>query len=193
MYCNSNQRLWDKFLPQVMMAYRSSVNASTCSTPNKMVFGRDIILPLQACIGLPPQSNISNEPNKPTSDYILDLKDQLELIHEQAREVLKTKISYRKRHYDLTAKSRSLSVGDPVWLHDTSRRLGVCKKLSPTWKGPFLITKKVDDLVYLVKKSINLPAKAVHIDRLVKYKSNNIPKWFSTYLTNKPDKYQSCK
>jgi hypothetical protein len=59
-----------------------------------MVFGRDIILPLQACIGLAPQCNISNEPNKPTSYYILDLKDQLELTHEQAREVLKTKISY---------------------------------------------------------------------------------------------------
>ena len=48
MYCNKNQRNWDEFLQQVMMAYRSSIHASTGQTPNKMTLGRDVVLPLQA-------------------------------------------------------------------------------------------------------------------------------------------------
>ncbi|WAR31612.1 POL4-like protein [Mya arenaria] len=63
MYCDKNQRNWNEFLPQVMLAYRSSTNASTGVTPNKMVFGREIILPLQASVRLPP------DPDKQCGSY----------------------------------------------------------------------------------------------------------------------------
>ena len=51
MYCEKKQDTWDEFLQQVMMAYRSSVHKSTSRTPNSMVFGREVTLPLQAVIG----------------------------------------------------------------------------------------------------------------------------------------------
>ena len=41
-FCEQDQRKWDKYLPQVMMAYRSSVHATTQQTPNKMILGGDI-------------------------------------------------------------------------------------------------------------------------------------------------------
>jgi transposase InsO family protein len=50
MYCEKNQETWENYLQQVMMAYRSSVHASTTRTPNSMLFGREITLPLQALI-----------------------------------------------------------------------------------------------------------------------------------------------
>ena len=177
MYCNSNQRTWDVYLPQVMMAYRSSVHASTGQTPNRMVFGREVVLPLQAFTGLPAQSSTTDTPNT----YVDNLQAQLEDIHEIARKVLKSKSQYRKRHYDLKAKKRVFNPGDPVWLHDTSRRKGVCNKLTPQWKGPYVITKRIDDLVYLVKHSQSTPAKAIHIDRLAMYKCSNTPEWFKSY------------
>ena len=46
MYCEKKQDTWDEFLQQVMMAYRSSVHKSTSRTPNAMVFGREVTLPL---------------------------------------------------------------------------------------------------------------------------------------------------
>ena len=168
-----------------MMAYRSTVNASTGKTPNQMVFGRNIVLPLQAYIGLPPEPATTHGSDVSPSDYVTDLKDQLETIHSQALKILKNKTEYRKQHYDLTAKKRTFEPGDPVWLHDKQRRPGICNKLSVNWKGPYLIVKKIDDLVYLVKRSLKLPAKAVHIDRLVKYNSMNIPKWFAAYMNDK--------
>ena len=53
MYCAKDQHNWDENLPQVLLAYRSSVHATTGFTPNFLMFGREIILPLQAVIGRP--------------------------------------------------------------------------------------------------------------------------------------------
>ena len=53
MYCKKNQHSWDEYLQQVLMAYRSSVNASTGFTPNMMTLGREITLPMKAVIGIP--------------------------------------------------------------------------------------------------------------------------------------------
>ena len=50
-YCQNDQRSWDKNISQVMMAYRSTVHSSTNTTPNKMVFGHDILMPSQAILG----------------------------------------------------------------------------------------------------------------------------------------------
>ncbi|WAR13277.1 hypothetical protein MAR_027457 [Mya arenaria] len=75
------------------------------------------------------------------------------------------------RLYDLHAKKRHLQTGTAVWLYDNSRRHGICSKLSSAWKGPYLVVAKLDDLVYMVKRSPKLPAKPVHIDRLMKYHS----------------------
>ena len=44
MYCENNQHTWDEFLPQLLMAYRSSVHSSTGQTPNRMTLGREITM-----------------------------------------------------------------------------------------------------------------------------------------------------
>ena len=185
MYCDKNQRNWDLYLPQVMMAYRSSIHSSIGKTPNQMLFGHDIILPFQAGFDLPPPVQPQVEGSIPET-YVQSLQQQLEHIHTVARKCLKSKACYRKRHYDLYAKHRSLHVGDSVWVHNSSRKLGICKKLSPQWQGPFLVTKKIDDLVYMIKQTLHSSPKAIHIDRLQKYKGQNIPKWFNKAL-------QTCK
>lgn len=43
-FCHKNQDQWDVFLPQVLMAYRSSVHSSTGQTPNAMMLGREITI-----------------------------------------------------------------------------------------------------------------------------------------------------
>lgn len=181
MYCEENQRNWDEFLPQVMMAYRSSTHASTGETPNRMVFGKDITLPLQAIIGSPPSTNTHLETSS-FPNYVSSLNRSLEHLHEIACKTLKTKALYRKRHYDLYAKKRSFRVGNGVWLHDSTKRPGICSKLAPQWQGPYLVTKKIDDLVYLIKKSAKAPAKPVHVDRLRLYEGSHAPVWFNGVL-----------
>ena len=157
------------------MAYRSSINTSTGQYPNKMVFGREITVPLQACIGLPPGSGTNEKPFP--DDYVSDLRANLEHIHDVARKVLAKKVVYGKRHYDLLAKTRQFKVGDPVWLLDSTRKPSVCSKLRPQWQGPYLVLGKIDDLVYLIKKSQKHKAKPIHVDRLMRFNGSEIPKW----------------
>ena len=45
-YVSKRQDDWDEFLPVVMMAYRSSVHRTLGETPEAMVFGHEINLPL---------------------------------------------------------------------------------------------------------------------------------------------------
>ena len=81
MYCSDKQDDWDVYLPQVMMAYRSSHHASTQISPNKMVLGREIILPLQAIVGRP--TGESDETD--LDSYVQNLKDNLVEAHNLAR------------------------------------------------------------------------------------------------------------
>ena len=43
---NAEHTDWDERLPYVMLAYRLSVNETTGYTPNMMMLGRDITVPL---------------------------------------------------------------------------------------------------------------------------------------------------
>lgn len=172
-YCETKQRMWDVYLPQVMMAYRSSPNSATHQTPNKMVFGRDVTLPMQAVTGRPTEAGEAVSPTQ----YVLNLHAALEQAHDHARTFLHKASSYQKRHYDLKAHKKSFSAGQAVWLHHPVRKRGVCQKLTSSWKGPFLVTKKLDDLTYMLKKSASALPKAHHIDRLMAYQGVRQPKW----------------
>lgn len=175
-YCQKNQSHWDTLLPMLMLAYRSSSHASTKMSPNKMVFGREVTLPMAAAIGRPLQERNAIET---LDDYVQDLRIELAHIHDIARENIRETSNYQKRHYDSNAKARKYKVGQCVWLHDPTRHKGVCSKLVNKWKGPYLITRVLDDLICLVKRSKSMKPKAYHIDRLWPYLGVNIPPWIT--------------
>ena len=172
MYCEKEQNKWDEYLPQVMMAYRSSVHSSTHFTPNMMVFGRNITMPLEAVTCRP-----ANETESDTQDYISDLQAKLHSVHVLARRNLKTSAEHQKRYYDIKASKKSLDIGQLVWLYEPLQKKGVCKKLSCPWSGPCLILEKIDDTTYRVKRSPRKEAKLYHIDRLSLYKGRDVPAW----------------
>lgn len=175
-FCNKNQDQWDEFLPQVLMAYRASINSSTGQTPNAMMLGREVILPLRAIIKEPAGGSSSDVADE--GKYISRLKKKLHQIHELGREKLKQSVKYQKKYYDIGARKKNYKEGQAVWLHDTSRKVGVCQKLAYRWKGPYVVIKKIDDLTYLVKRSRNSVAKIFHIDRLLPYHGKKSIKWY---------------
>ena len=109
-------------------------------------------------------------------EYIRELNNNIVNIHVHARESLKKQAVYRKKYYDAKAKMRHLEDNTLVWIHDPTRKPGICNKLSNKWKSPFQVIKKVDDLIYIIKTSEE-PVKAVHIDRLPPYEGRNKPSW----------------
>jgi hypothetical protein len=48
-----NQKDWDEQQPFAMMAYRTAVHSTTGETPFSMMFGREILLPIDVLYGDP--------------------------------------------------------------------------------------------------------------------------------------------
>ena len=104
--------------------------------------------------------------------------------HNLARINLGKAATYQKMHYDTREKGKRFSRGQLVWLHDPSRKVGVCSKLRNHWKGPFIITKVYDNLICLVKQAAKQKSKAYHIDRLWAYKGRHSPAWIVQERSN---------
>ncbi|CAC5387130.1 unnamed protein product [Mytilus coruscus] len=74
------QKLWDTFVPQIVMAYRLSIHSSTGKPPNKMISGREVTLPLQAVIPTPYRETDLQDVN----EYVEILQKRFQRAHEEA-------------------------------------------------------------------------------------------------------------
>ena len=99
---------WDLQLPICMMAYRSVVHESTGSTPNQLMLGREIEVPLDAIAELTPDAPA------PTSEYAEALHKRLASAHESARQHLKKAAVHHKRNYDKKMAGKPFQVGNSV-------------------------------------------------------------------------------
>ena len=53
-YVNGHRNDWDDHLPYMCMAYRSTVHESTKFSPNRLMLGREVNLPLDVMVGALP-------------------------------------------------------------------------------------------------------------------------------------------
>ncbi|KAH3872869.1 hypothetical protein DPMN_036092 [Dreissena polymorpha] len=93
------------------MAYRSSPHASTGLTPNKMFFGKEVLLPMAVVIGTPEEESTSQED---THKYVQHLKNKIQSAHNIARINLQKAAIYQKKLYDLKSETRKLEAGQAV-------------------------------------------------------------------------------
>ena len=170
-FVNENQRTWDKDLQVLMMAYRSTPHESTKLTPNQMMLGREVSMPLDIQIGIAPEMETKDE-----TEYVEDLRLRLENAYTTARENLGESAKRQKHYYDLKALDEPFKVGDLVWLVNKSRRKGRCPKLQKKWLGPAIVEEKVNDVTYKIRVT-KAESKVVHYDHLKPYLSREIPDW----------------
>ena len=113
-----------------------------------------------------PEENESFE----AEDYVSKPQTSMAKIHDVARTNLSKAAEYQKRLYDThssNAQQRHFETSQLVWLYEPTGKVGVCHKLINKWIGPYNVTWKIDDLIYLVKKTPSQPVRAYHIDRLL--------------------------
>ena len=53
-FVEQSQKDWDRWIPFLLMAYRSSVHETTKQTPACLMFGRELVLPIDLLYGHPP-------------------------------------------------------------------------------------------------------------------------------------------
>ena len=167
-----SQSDWDLMIPYAMMAYRSSVQESTGESPSMMMFGREMELPVDLFC------EATSEDTELQTDYAWDLRNRLRDAHERARRQLQRSAVTQKRYYDIGIHGSEFTPGQFVWLRVEAYKRGMSKKLtSRHWDGPYLITEKLNEVVYRIQRSQFAKPKVVHYDRLKLYEGVNAKDW----------------
>ncbi|KAK3095414.1 hypothetical protein FSP39_014389 [Pinctada imbricata] len=160
-YVTEQQNDLDEHLPLVLMAYRSSVQSTTGQSPNKMMFGREVNLPVDLIFGRP-----INKTTVHVTQHCIDLEETLLKIHDHARTKMNLESNRMKKTYDYKISYNDYSVGDLVWLHNPRRRKGRNPKLQRPWEGPYTIIKIFNNVVFKITKNSKSQPKTVYHDRL---------------------------
>lgn len=160
-----NQKDWDRWIPLYLLAFRSSKQEATGATPAEMYLGQDLRLPLDLLRGHPPLIVEQEE----EGSYVSKLRSRLDLIHQFARRQLQMKSENVKSWYDRRARRVHFEPGQKVWFYNPRREVGKAPKLQSPWEGPWIIEKKLSDVVFCIRKSPRHKNKVVHIDRLASF------------------------
>ncbi|CAC5418988.1 unnamed protein product [Mytilus coruscus] len=153
-YCKQNQDQWDQYLQQDTKFHVlwKGGNFATAGCDSTEI-----------------------QENRSPDDYVAHLQNKLKENHAFARNALKKVSVYQKKRYGLNAKKRIFKRGEAVWIYDPIRKKGIYSKLTPQWKGPFIIEKRIYDVTYRVKGSVRQPSTVYHVDRLALYQGRNVP------------------
>ena len=160
-YVDNKPESWDQYLSLTSMAYRASEHTSSGFTPNKLMLGREVILPTDLLVGKTPDEAPKNLPR-----FVADYRNAMWEANEEARQKLGTAIRHQKVAYDLKVHGQSFSDGDMVWLHQTLRKKGKSPKLMVKWTGPWRIVRKITDVTYLITRTNHKTTQIVHFNRL---------------------------
>lgn len=135
-YCN-DQKDWDTNLPLLTLAYRSTIHEVTGYTPNYLMLGREVFLPLDIMVGTIPGDQRLIAP-----EYIAKLKERLQDSFKVVRDNLRTYAEQNKKYYDLRSHGDDFESGNLVYVMKKTRQKGVSPKLDAKWKGPYVVVKK---------------------------------------------------
>jgi len=74
-----------------------------------------------------------------------------------------------KKYYDASVKPKQFVENEEVLLFDSCQKRGQFTKWSVTWKGPFVVKKRLNDCNYILQKSAKSRPFVVHVDRMRQY------------------------
>ncbi|GJU46344.1 RNA-directed DNA polymerase [Tanacetum coccineum] len=148
-----NAKQWDLILPQVEFAYNRSVNRITGKSPFEVVYGRNLITPMDL-VSVPEVGQFSEEG-----------VDQSEHIQEFHRSVQEQIIRHNKQYKEHA---------DKRW------RFG---KLKPRGDGPFRVFLKINDNGYKIELSGHYNVSATfNVADLLPYKGDTVENILSVHF-----------
>ena len=153
---------WVKQLPFALFAMRSAPNRDTGLSPFQLVYGRQVRSPLDVLYEGWVDVEYEEFDVERWSDW---LGQRMKIWSEVAREKGLEASAARKQHFDAKAVTRVLKPGDKV----LCRIPGMIKKLRESWKGPYTVKKKLNDVDYLVEIRQG-KSKVLHINNLKLFK-----------------------
>ncbi|XP_057324829.1 uncharacterized protein LOC130667333 [Microplitis mediator] len=149
-------------------AYRSSKHETTEFSPAMLMMGRELRIPLDLLRGSPTDLESLGE-SETLSDFVSQLKEKMNSIHNITRNKFKTKSNKAKSSFDLKMNMLTFKEKELVWLYFPHRVKGKSPKLQCDWEGPYETENRLNNVVYRIRKILNEKYKIVHVNRLAPY------------------------
>ena len=184
----NRQRDWDEKLAMALLAYRSAPQDSTRETPNMLMLGREIHLPVDLTTEAL-QDDVDDGTNL-KADYAYTLRQRMRAAHQRARANFAQSARRQKKTYDQKVEGRPFAVGEFVWLHNAAKTKGLSPKLQRRWEGPYLIVHRLSDVTCRIQAKKRGKMKVVHVDRLKPYIGEPPQSWLGVPL-GQPSETQS--
>jgi hypothetical protein len=138
---------WHTLLFSVLWAYRTSVKTTTCFTPFHLVYGLEVVLPIECEI---PSLKLVVEllPNTTTEEEHFFHLTRLDETRRDAALANETHKKHVKAQYEKTIKPHVFSEGDLVLLYDQDRDILGAGKFEPLWHGPYIVKRVLEKGAY---------------------------------------------
>jgi hypothetical protein len=143
-----SQSNWSDALPWASLSMNTAVNRETGQTSYFLMFGRECPIPTEILYGLPPRALVSGR------EYARKLRETFETAYRVAR--VQQGVAHRRasRLYNKPYPGKEFMPGDKIWywapLQQKARMPGRVRKLHRGWIGPFVIEKKISDILYTI-------------------------------------------
>ena len=131
-----NGKDWDRHLPYVLFAYRSSLQQSTGESPFYLLYGRNPRLPTDEVLKTPVDRR-----NIDLRDYKEEMTHRFSTAWQLAQAEISKAQGWQKKLHDKGAKQPILQVGDRVFVYNPSKKQGKAYKLARSFMGPYRILK----------------------------------------------------
>lgn len=142
-YVKENHRRWDQWIPEFRFALNSAWQETTGFSPAEIALGRRLKGPLERAIQHPPDPDHQSYSTLERHAQLIDL---VKANVEKAQQ-------HQRRYYNQRRRNQEFREGDVVWVrsHPLSKADDAfMAKLSPRWKGPAKIVKKLGSVNYRV-------------------------------------------
>lgn len=159
-----NYEDWDLHLPFAQMAFNSTVHSTTGETPNKIVQGRHLHMPIDVIT----QLDASDEDVVAQHEYVRRLEDRLRTSHDVVRKYTARSMSKQKYYHDRGTCYNDYQEDDLVLLK-IMEHAPFTGKLAPRYDGPYVVIEKRINDTFLIQKDEESRATTVQHNRLKPY------------------------
>ena len=169
-YVDDKQKKWDKHIPEMQYALRSSVSSVTGFSPQQLVFGHAVPLDGHLHVFDVPQ----DLQQIPCIEQRALYASKLKYMQRVQDEVNARLVEAQKRgvhQYNLRRRPAGFSLGEEVLKRNfvkSNKAQGFSKKLVERWIGPYKIKQKLGNATYLLEKAGEDDV-TCHADQLKKF------------------------
>ncbi len=179
-FVKEDAKNWDKWLEPLLFAVREVPQASTGFSPFELLYGRQPRGVLDVI-----KESWEEGPSNSRSEiqYVLDLRAKLHTLGRLSMENLLQAQDRQTRLYNRGMRLRQFTPGDKVLvLLPTSS-----SKLLAKWQGPFVVTRRVGELDYEVKRTDRGDARQIYHLNLLKRWNEGTSVGLAAVVSNEED------